>query len=399
MSSSDIRQDVQEIIFDANRSKRVFWKFLSPNDTGKTGGHQYGVLVSISARQIMFDDDVSQFTSPEKRNISIYWPQLAQFTESCFTYYPSKKELRITRFQKGFPYFSNEKYTGSLFVLTEKDRNNYHGYVLSDDEDIDSFLSYFNLNPENQNHLLFSQKSYETFENLVNVARKFFESHDEFPTSKEMAKETWNYARLYCSEEVNPINDPDETLILWTDIEYKLFKEFENEDAKRAGVLDALKDKEVHIQDLVDIANSILNRRKSRAGKSLENHLEELFKENGLKFTSQGRTEENKRPDFLFPSEVAYHDSSFPSEKLFSLAAKTTCKDRWRQVVTESDRIVTKYLCTLQQGISRNQLDEMKADNVVLVVPQKNLSKFPSDRQDLLMTIKDFIRMIKESQK
>ena len=35
-------------------------------------------------------------------------------------------------------------------------------------------------------------------------------------------------------------------------------------------------------------------------------------------------------------------------------------KDRWRQVLNEADCIETKYLFTLQQGISKNQLREMK---------------------------------------
>ena len=48
-----------------------------------------------------------------------------------------------------------------------------------------------------------------------------------------------------------------------------------------------------------------------------------------------------------------------------SLAAKTTCKDRRRQVINEADRLrdKPKFLCTLQQGISPAQMDEMQAEN------------------------------------
>lgn len=82
-------------------------------------------------------------------------------------------------------------------------------------------------------------------------------------------------------------------------------------------------------------------------------------------------TEGNKKPDFIFPSGEAYHNSSFDIQKLVTLAAKTTCKDRWRQVLNEANRLKDspKYLCTLQQGISGAQMDEMQAENVVLVVP------------------------------
>ena len=50
---------------------------------------------------------------------------------------------------------------------------------------------------------------------------------------------------------------------------------------------------------------------------------------------------------------------SFAIDKLCTLAAKTTCKDRWRQILSEADRLrdENKYLCTMQQGISSAQMD------------------------------------------
>ena len=65
-------------------------------------------------------------------------------------------------------------------------------------------------------------------------------------------------------------------------------------------------------------------------------------------------------------------------EKLASLAAKTTCKDRWRQVLNEADRLRSqnKFLCTLQQGISSAQLEEMKSEKVVSVVPQRYIATY-----------------------
>ncbi|WP_366544546.1 type II restriction endonuclease, partial [Salmonella enterica] len=79
--------------------------------------------------------------------------------------------------------------------------------------------------------------------------------------------------------------------------------------------------------------------------KSLELHLEQLFNEYGLKtFETQAVTEGNKKPDFLFPSAQAYHDEAFPEQKLRMLAVKTTCKDRWRQILNEADRIQDIYL-------------------------------------------------------
>lgn len=93
----------------------------------------------------------------------------------------------------------------------------------------------------------------------------------------------------------------------------------------------------------------------------MKHHLASIFKENDLRFTAQAKTEENKRPDFIFPSQEDYFDVNFPVNKLVSLATKTTCKDRWRQILNEANRLRNrnKYLCTLQQGISTTQLEEM----------------------------------------
>ena len=46
-----------------------------------------------------------------------------------------------------------------------------------------------------------------------------------------------------------------------------------------------------------------------------------------------------------------------------------TSKDRWRQVLTEADRIPQKHLCTLEAGISTKQTDETRRQSLTLVVP------------------------------
>ena len=152
------------------------------------------------------------------------------------------------------------------------------------------------------------------------------------------------------------------------------------------------------VEDFIATANQVLNRRKSRAGKSLEHHLSAIFDGNGLQYQEQVVTEGNKKPDFLFPSQEAYHNPFFPADKLISLAAKTTCKDRWRQVINEADRLrgKDKFLCTLQQGISAAQMDEMQAEQVVLVVPKPYIATYPRERQDRIWTLDKFVGYVRE---
>ena len=115
-------------------------------------------------------------------------------------------------------------------------------------------------------------------------------------------------------------------------------------------------------------------------------------------FEEQAVTEENKKPDFLFPNSECYHNFEFPAEDLTVLGAKTTCKDRWRQVTTEADRVDEKYLFTLQPGISRNQLKEMASEKVLLVVPEDHIQTFPKEYQGSLNTLSGFINLVRKKQ-
>jgi type II restriction enzyme len=193
----------------------------------------------------------------------------------------------------------------------------------------------------------------------------------------------------------NALLKPDRKLLAWIETEYRLFRKLEQE---RYGEIIAQGFPSV--EQFVILANSILNKRKSRAGKSLEHHLARIFDLNALGYSAQPRTEGNKHPDFLFPSEVAYHTPRYPLDKLIFLAAKTTCKDRWRQVINEADRFKgsdkTKHLFTLQQGISAQQMDEMEDEGVVLVVPQPYIVTYPASRRDRIWTLKMFVDYAKE---
>lgn len=190
----------------------------------------------------------------------------------------------------------------------------------------------------------------------------------------------------------NIVSNPDEQIISWTNMEYALFRALEY---ARYGEI--ITKGFQSVDEFIRAANAVLNRRKSRAGKSLEHHLSAIFDGNGIEYSPQAVTEGRKRPDFLFPSQEAYHDNSFSADYIISLAAKTTCKDRWRQVLNEADRLrdKPKYLCTLQQGISGAQMDEMQAENVILVVPKPYIVTYPQDRRDRIWTLARFVQYVK----
>lgn len=114
MTAGYAEQAIQSVL----NSSQGFCKFLSANDTGATGGHQSGILISKSAVSMLFSAGQMQQDCILKRTVKIKW-QNDFNTESCFTYYESKNELRITRFGRGFPFLIPEQ-TGALFVLSRQ---------------------------------------------------------------------------------------------------------------------------------------------------------------------------------------------------------------------------------------------------------------------------------------
>lgn len=58
------------------------------------------------------------------------------------------------------------------------------------------------------------------------------------------------------------------------------------------------------------------------------------------------------------------------------LGSKSTLKDRWRQVVSETERIPDKHLLTLEPGISKNQTDEMRTKHLQMDIPRSMRTSF-----------------------
>ena len=370
----------REILEGAIRSvfncEQAFCKFLSANDAGATGAHQAGILISLKASTMLFRENL-QNENILKRVVKIKWNNDFS-TDSCFTYYSSKKELRITQFGKGFPFLKPEN-TGALFVLTKESDDDYNGYFLEREQEIDEFLNTFNISPTDTNNIIDTSEATAEVREKSIIQEYISNFRVEFPASEVMSYVARHVHRRIYGHADYSVSNPDNVIIEWTNMEYKLFRYLEHERYN-----DVITKGFKSVDEFVSMANMVLNRRKSRAGKSLEHHLAAIFDDNQIVYTSQAVTEGKKRPDFIFPSEEDYHNMSFPVDKLASLAAKTTCKDRWRQVINEADRLrdKPKYLCTLQQGISPTQMDEMQAENVVLVVPKPYISSYPKDKRD-----------------
>lgn len=388
MSTESTNQAINSVL----NSELGFCKFLSANDTGATGGHQAGIYIPKSSAKILFSEPGQKGENKDKW-VKVKW-QDDFITDTRFIYYGkgTRNEYRITNFGKDFPFLTTE-YTGALFVFIKENEECYLGYMLNSEDDIEIFLSAFGLNPTETNCLIDTEKIQpETHEQIA--IQEFISSLEiDFPSSEIMSAAARNIQnRAYDHIEYIQTN-PDRKLIEWTNMEYTLFRALEY---ARYG--DLITKGFTSVDEFVKVANMVLNRRKSRAGKSLEHHLSAIFDGNNIEYTAQAVTEGNKKPDFIFPSQEAYHDIRFSDNNLISLAAKTTCKDRWRQILNEANRLKDrpKYLCTLQQGISGAQMDEMQAENVILVVPKPYIKTYPVDRQERIWTIGRFVKYVQE---
>ncbi|HAV1789925.1 TPA: restriction endonuclease [Enterobacter hormaechei subsp. xiangfangensis] len=382
-------------------SYHLFIKRLSANDTGATGAHQVGLYIPSTVVEKLFPSinhtrevnpsvylraHVASHDSPDSEARAIYYNN--RFFGG------TRNEKRITRWGGESPLQDPEN-TGALALLAFRIDEPGH-----DCSEVDIWVC---ISPDEEDIIesaigeiipgtLVSGPVNEVLGGLslqhTPVNHKYVLPDDwklRFPSGNEIIQHAASYYVKHSA-------DPDDQLIDRRRVEYEIFLLVEE-----LHVLDVIQKGFGSVDEFIALANSVSNRRKSRAGKSLELHLEHLFIEHGLRhFATQAVTEGNKKPDFLFPSAEAYHDTTFPEEHLRMLAVKTTCKDRWRQILNEANKIEKVHLFTLQEGVSQAQYREMQEAGVRLVVPASLHKKYPEPVRAELMTLGAFIAELLE---
>ena len=219
-----------------------------------------------------------------------------------------------------------------------------------------------------------------------------------FPSTKDFSA----FARSTLSD-ISPLDNPDTTLMYWMEREEILFRTLEkyliteylssNSFGKERG-----SKLDIDVNEFIRYSLSVQNRRKSRVGHALENHIEQLFISRNICYSRAKKTELNSKPDFVFPGISEYHDNTFDASLLTMLGVKSSCKDRWRQILSEAMKIPIKHLLTLESAISENQTNEMQHQNLRLVVPSVIGKTFSEKQQKWLMSVSDFIELVLEKQ-
>lgn len=192
--------------------------------------------------------------------------------------------------------------------------------------------------------------------------------------------------------DLDAVADPDAALLGWMEREEILFRTMEKHllgDRLQKGFAG-------DVDGFLAFSLAVQNRRKSRSGHALENHLQVIFQSHKIRYERGAATEGKAKPDFLFPGSKEYNDAGYDAALLTMLGAKTTCKDRWRQVLAEAKRIDRKHLLTLEAAISVAQTDQMQEHNLQLVIPRGLHETFTPAQRRSLLNLSDFTTIVKE---
>ncbi len=379
-------------IEDALRYGNALLKFISRNNVGLTGSHECGFYLPKVVHGLFTPHGPAKGAN-SKHELAITW-QDGRVTDSVITWYGNKtrSEYRLTRFGKDFP-FLNEGVVGDLLVLVSTAPGAALAYVLDFDEDIEEIQTTLGVDAFGR-WGVFIDGAPQPEENedacVERRIREFSSAFKAFPANDVFSAATLEILRA-CSRRFSgkPL---DTVLVEAYKTEYELFRAVERIVCQNEVSGRLFKD----IDDFLKVAGSIMNRRKSRAGRSFENHVHAVLLGAGVPHTMRPDLGTDGTPDVVIPSQASYLDAAFPPDRLIVVGLKTTCKDRWRQVTQEGLRVPRKHLITLQQGVTATQLNQMEAANVTLVVPEPLHKHYPENGVVRPLSIDAFVTKAKQ---
>lgn len=120
-----------------------------------------------------------------------------------------------------------------------------------------------------------------------------------------------------------------------------------------------------HFIPLYEVMRDASQQRRTRVGAGFEAHIKRMLDEGQIPYEEQFVVG-TRRPDFVLPVGRMYLENS---PDALVLAAKTTLRERWKQVPMEG-RSCSIYLATMDEKVTRSAVREMNDKSVLLVVPE-----------------------------
>ena len=147
------------------------------------------------------------------------------------------------------------------------------------------------------------------------------------------------------------------------------------------------------VRNFIPLYQVMLNasqQRKTRVGTGFEAHIRKMLEAGQIPHAEQAVVS-TRRPDFVLPNKPLYVSRSADA---LVLAAKTTLRERWKQVPMEQ-RNCTVFLATMDEKVTRSAVRDMANLQITLVVPEA----FKADRtvveyskEPNVLTFKQFFR-------
>src|SRR5690606_13384148 len=387
----------------ADISDQLFVKKLSRNDTSwadDAGKHQAGFYVPHHIRTAGFFPTLVA-DNPDKphifrANCDVLWPQTGETTHSNIRHYSNKgSEAHFTRLPK--PLF--QSLTPASLLLTGRFKHQTAGchywiVVLdSASEEAELLETVFDLRSDFHYRLfdatcfadaaqLQKDEKQELIDRLQHAIRtgsiETILREYGIPEPADIAteaRESWLQARGLDSLDPWSLPNPgDAIMAISRDVEFSLYRRYELR--RRAAELLAivangndLVTRIVHrFADIDRVFLSASQQRKTRAGRSFEYHIANCFAAGRIRFVEQAVTG-GRRPDFVMPDLKTLRDRKRNSLDALVLAAKTTLRERWKQV--SSERLNCEvFLATVDDRVAINSIREMADAGIQLVVPE-----------------------------
>ena len=240
--------------------------------------------------------------------------------------------------------------------------------------------------------------------------QEFAKGHATVPGTTDMAAMAQSqYLKAQGLSSLDPFSmdaPGDAVMQISRDIEYRLFQDFEMKmrSMQLIGIILGLDSGKMTVERalrslisdfaLVDkVLLSAAQQRKSRAGKSFELHIERLLRDGSVPHEVQVVIASKKRPDFVLPSYRMYMDDQRSNDAALVLSAKTTLRERWKQVHSEI-RNCELYLATVDENVAASAIVEMGEAGIRLVVPEslKTSDAAVYRRQSNVISFAEFFR-------
>ena len=143
-----------------------------------------------------------------------------------------------------------------------------------------------------------------------------------------------------------------------------------------------------HFIPLYQVMLDASQQRRTRVGAGFESHIRRMLETGKIPYEEQAIVSTH-RPDFVLPNKNLYVKKSADA---LVLAAKTTLRERWKQVPMEQ-RNCTVFLATMDEKVSRSAAREMAGLDITLVVPESFKSSgtvIEYTKESNVLTFKEF---------